>query len=331
MTGRTEHTDPVQTPSAIAPLVTSCLVCGAGTKRVLNDVYDLRFGVPGNFEIRRCEECDLEQISPVLGQDQLSTLYERYYNFRHQDTANYSKTRHQLLRSGVYRLWVRIDGDISFVLRPGRGRRLLDVGCNEGRNLLLYQTSGFRAEGVEINRTAADKAIQLGCRVHVGPLESVASGLRFDVVVLSNVLEHVASPTAMLDAAFRLLEPGGELWVSCPNAESFARRLFERSWINWHPPFHLIHFTAATLARLMAAAGFEVIDTKSISPALWLAQSLVARRWAKPGAPTLQMRKPLIIAPLLVLIRAGLFPFLWIENRKGRGDCLVAVAHRPAA
>jgi 2-polyprenyl-3-methyl-5-hydroxy-6-metoxy-1,4-benzoquinol methylase len=256
-------------------------------------------------------------------------MYERFYNFQQEDTTRYTRRRSQLVRSGGYRAWVRLDGDISFVLRTGRGRRLLDVGCNEGRNLELYERSGFRPEGVETNPLAAARAKERGCVVHIGDLANLGTdGGNYDVVVLSNVLEHVIDPSAMLDRVLQRLRPGGEVWISCPNAESTWRRLFGRSWINWHPPFHLTHLSAATLTSLLERSGFEIVEMKTLTPALWIAQSVAAALWGRPGVPTLQMRKPAIMAPLMLSIRGLLFPLLWLQNRKGSGDCLVVTARR---
>jgi 2-polyprenyl-3-methyl-5-hydroxy-6-metoxy-1,4-benzoquinol methylase len=311
---------------SIGPL---CLVCQGATAQLLDGIHDLRFGVPGRFEVRRCCQCGLEQVAPVLTPGDLADTYERFYNFEQDDTARYTKRRSQLVRSGLYRAWVWLDGDISFVLRPGRGRRLLDVGCNEGRNLQLYERSGFRPEGVETNPVAAARARERGCVVHLGDMANMGTDDGdYDVVVLSNVLEHVIDPSAMLDGVLQRLTPGGELWISCPNAESTARRLFGRSWINWHPPFHLTHFTAGTLRSLLERTGFEVVEMKTLTPALWIAQSVAAACWGRPGIPTLQMRKPAIMAPLMLSIRGLLFPLLWVQNRKGSGDCLVVTARR---
>jgi 2-polyprenyl-3-methyl-5-hydroxy-6-metoxy-1,4-benzoquinol methylase len=304
-----------------------CILCGGSTNLRLDNVFDLRFGVPGFFDIRQCSQCRLEQTDPILSSEDLAATYERYYNFRQTDTSGYTRRRHQVIGLGLYRLWVRVDGDISFVLRSGSERLLLDVGCNEGRNLGFYRAGGFAAEGIETNPVAAATARRLGHTVHIGTLSDLErSSQRYDVVVLSNVLEHVVDPLAMLTSARNILKPGGEVWVSCPNADSTARRVFGRYWINWHPPFHITHLTAATLATLLHSAGFEVTENHTISPALWIAQSLLARRFARPGSPTIQMRNTLFIATLLVGIRTLLAPLLFLMNRSGHGDCLLMTA-----
>ena len=73
------------------------------------------------------------------------------------------------------------------------------------------------------------------------------------MVVLANVLEHAWDPVLMLAEVRRLLRPGGEVWISCPNAASLWRRVFGRAWVNWHVPFHLWHFSPATLQVVLQA------------------------------------------------------------------------------
>ena len=64
-------------------------------------------------------------------------------------------------------------------------------------------------------------------------------------------------PRLMLADVHRLLKPGGEVWISLPNSRSWLRGLFGRSWINWHVPFHITHFSADRLRSLLAEAGFR--------------------------------------------------------------------------
>jgi SAM-dependent methyltransferase len=320
------HTNPVTAASEDLP---ACILCWGALSAIGLDVYDLRFGVPGRFQVASCDGCGVEQTAPRLADVELGAIYERYYNFRDDDDVGYTARRSAIVRSGLYRLWLRLDGDISFVLEEGRGRRLLDVGCNEGRNLDFFGRSGFRAEGVEPNPVACEVAQALGLRAHLGNLSDLPANELFDVIVMSNVLEHMQNPTEALEQAWERLRPGGEVWISCPNAQSWLRHRFGSAWINWHPPFHLVHFTGDALGALLRRVGFEVTELRTITPALWLAQSVIAARWAQPGRSTLALRRSGLVAALLLAGRGVLGPLLWINDRRHRGDCLLVRARRP--
>jgi SAM-dependent methyltransferase len=305
----------------------ACLLCGGETRAVLEGVRDTRFGVPGTWTIRNCLRCALEQTHPIPSGTELKALYENHYNFPtlSEDSAKaYEARRERFLMSPLYQLMLAVDGDISFHSERGRGR-LLDIGCNEGRGLTLYRRNGFSPEGLELNSHAAAAARARGFVVHEVDLREFRPTEPFDRAVLSNVLEHALDPRRMLADVHRILKPGGEVWISLPNSRSWLRRLFGRSWINWHVPFHITHFSADRLHRLLAESGFAVVAERQITPALWFAQSAIA--WLFPGR-TEKLRSTAAVASLMLLARGVFFPILWAGNRLGMGDCLVIKARR---
>ncbi|HEX9464300.1 MAG TPA: class I SAM-dependent methyltransferase [Alphaproteobacteria bacterium] len=307
-----------------AEVTLACMSCGASTRPVLEHVLDNRFGAPGEWRILRCQACGLEQTAPRPNLAELKTLYETYYNYGGERDTTYTGWRERLIMSQLYQLILKVDGDISFHGEKGSGR-LLDVGCNEGRPLVLYRRNGFKPEGVELNSRAAEVARRRGFMVYETDLAELRPSLPFDRVVFSNVLEHALAPRAMLADANRLLVTGGEVWISLPNARSWLRALFGRIWINWHVPFHLAHFDAKTLTRLLADSGFTVVSVKNVTPALWVAQSIIATIWRdNPKA----IRSAPLIAGFMIVARGLLFPILWLGNRLGRGDCLVIKARK---
>lgn len=291
----------------------------------MSGLVDNRFGAPGTYDIRKCSGCGLEQTWPQPAAQELHRLYETHYNAGVAPGGSYQALRERFLTSWAYRLWLKWDGDISFHLRRGQGR-LLDLGCNEGRGLNLYAANGFIAEGLEINEKAAALAGQRGFRVHTGTLEEFMPPEPYEVVVLSNVLEHALDPVGMLAQVRRLLRPGGEVWISCPNADSLWRRVFGRDWINWHVPFHLWHFSPGNLEEVLARTGFRLREVKTFTPALWLAQSLCVFRRSKIGRVNRLMRSAPVVAGLMLAARLLILPFFSRSDRRLRGDCLVATA-----
>ena len=302
-----------------------CLLCGGELRKIASGLFDTRFGINGIYDVAICHQCGLEQITPVPTAAELKNLYESHYNFGGEKGTLYTNLRERFLSSALYRLWIRLDGDISFHGRVGGGR-LLDIGCNEGRGLKIYAHNGFQAEGLELNETAADVARRAGFRVHTCDLSDFNPAALYDVVVLSNVLEHSLAPNQMLLDVGRLLKSGGQVWISCPNSRSWLRKAFGSFWINWHVPFHISHFSADTLQKLLTQTGFTAVETAQITPALWVSSSVIARLFAKKGRPTRELRNPILMLGLLTVSRLFCFPALWIGNRRSRGDCLLVLA-----
>ena len=316
--------DIVQRSSEEAPSGV-CILCGSLLQISIPGLSDTRFGVPGSYDIYRCAHCGLEETLPRPSASGLKCLYETYYNFGGETGTRYTRWREHFFFSFLNRLWSSIDGDISFYQRRGTGR-LLDIGCNEGRGLRIYARNGFEVEGIELNPTAAAVARSFGFDVHTRLLSEFHPTTAYDVAVLSNVLEHSLDPKEMLLDIHRILVKGGRVWISCPNSQSWLRRVFGRSWINWHVPFHIFHFNSETLQRLLADAGYVDIEVKQITPALWVAGSLIAYFFARKGRKTRQLRNPFWVGFSMVFARFVLFPALWLGNRRGRGDCLLAIA-----
>jgi 2-polyprenyl-3-methyl-5-hydroxy-6-metoxy-1,4-benzoquinol methylase len=305
----------------------NCVSCNAELVDSVVNVYDTRFGIERPYAIASCSNCGLEQTKPLPNQNELNHLYEVYYNFGGEKNTRYTQLRARFASSIFYRNWLAIDGDISFNLTSGSGK-LLDVGCNEGRGLEFFQSHGFSAEGLELNSKAAEVARSKGFTVHGSTLEGFTTEIKYDVVVLSNVLEHSLNPGGMLQHIHRLLNPNGQVWISCPNSRSWLRSVFGRYWINWHVPFHVVHFSPDSLREVLKKSQFEVVKMRQETPALWVAHSVIARLFAKPGQPTKQLRSAVLVAALILLIRGLFFPLLWMGNLSKRGDCLVVVARK---
>jgi len=120
-----------------------CLLCNGNLNIFIDGIYDTRFGVEGSFDIYKCNACGLFQLGSYPMNYELKSLYETYYNFGGNKKGLYTKLRRLFFESEIYRIWMAIDGDISFHLRRRNGR-LLDIGCNEGQGLKIYKKNGFR-------------------------------------------------------------------------------------------------------------------------------------------------------------------------------------------
>ncbi|HZI15616.1 MAG TPA: class I SAM-dependent methyltransferase [Myxococcus sp.] len=174
-------------------------------------------------------------------------------------------------------------------LGPAGGRTLLDVGAYCGYFLDVAREGGFRPEGLELSRWAAGHARSLGFTVHGMPLaELAAKGTQYDVVTLWDVVEHFADPREELAAAFRLVRPGGRIYLSTIDASSLVARLLGGQW-PWLMDMHLFYFGRATLAALLEEVGFRVTDVRTYTHII-SADYLLRKVGASftPAAPVLE-------------------------------------------
>lgn len=154
------------------------------------------------------------------------------------------------------------------------GVRVLDVGCGAGGvTLIANEGKGNDVHAIEPDRDRAAVARQRGLRVHEGVLDEayIAANESFDVVMSSDVLEHLVSPAETLQLFHRALRPGGTVLVSVPNVAHWSVRanlLIGR--FNYEPlgimdATHLRWFTSKSIARLFEDVGFEVISIRHTS------------------------------------------------------------------
>jgi SAM-dependent methyltransferase len=103
-------------------------------------------------------------------------------------------------------------------------RELLEVGCGTGAFGPAWGELGIRWQGVELNPESAAFAREHSLHVEQGDFLRY-EGPPVDVVVASQVLEHVLAPRAFLRKVAAVLRPGGLLHLDVPNHGGLAARI----------------------------------------------------------------------------------------------------------
>jgi SAM-dependent methyltransferase len=116
-------------------------------------------------------------------------------------------------------LWSRLRA--LWALAPARARHVLDYGCGDGALLPTLAARYGRVVGLDLDARAAARVTahyRLG-NVQLVQADGTAlpfSDKRFDLVVATEVLEHIPRLEVGLDEISRVLAPGGTLLVSAP-------------------------------------------------------------------------------------------------------------------
>jgi len=295
---------------------TTCPLCGGTDCKPLFETTLADTAAARTFRLLACSFCGLVKTDPRLSEAELQPYYPLDYwgRARPDDLA-----------------WLRHDQRhrIAFVERTQPKGRLLDIGCGPGYFLLALDPDHWDRYGLEaMPAPQAEAAHQLGTsRVIRGELHTSAlPDEHFDALTCWDVIEHVPNPRDTLAAAFRLLRPGGHLFLTTPNFAGYQARRFQQDWYALSLPHHLFHYTPTTITQLLQAAGFRlqsIADRFGQENYHSFKHSLRTHYLRRYGQTTGRA--------LYYLCKPFLHPWEWLSTRLGGGPQLAICAQRPPA
>jgi SAM-dependent methyltransferase len=179
-------------------------------------------------------------------------------------------------RSGVERAQARNEVIRSVV--DLAGKEVLDVGCQNGAWLVALGLAGARATGIDVVPTAVEASrIRAACHgvdvtVEQGSACEMPFGTgTFDLVVSSDVIEHVPDKVAMIHECARVLRPGGYLYLAAPVRFSVKHLRSDPHY--GHPVVSVLPGRAAAFVatRLMGEQEYEV---ETLPTRFWVERQL---------------------------------------------------------
>ncbi|MGE3310366.1 MAG: class I SAM-dependent methyltransferase [Limisphaerales bacterium] len=155
--------------------------------------------------------------------------------------------------------------------------RILDVAAAQGNFTLALAEAGYEVTWNDLRADLADYVRLKHERgvVHYAPGNAfdLGFGEAFDVVLITEVIEHVAHPDAFLQKAGALVKPGGHVVLSTPNGRYFRNPLprfsdfpdpsvFESRQFKPDADGHIFLLHPDELPVLAAAAGLELVEVR---------------------------------------------------------------------
>ncbi|MFN4197253.1 MAG: class I SAM-dependent methyltransferase [Caldimicrobium sp.] len=163
---------------------------------------------------------------------------------------------------------------------PKKSGMLLDIGCGDGVFLKFARDLGFEVWGIDFDcksiRLCQEKQ-NLKNTYCASPEEFAEfcqrEGLKFDVIIFFEVLEHQDKPVAFMEAIKSMLKEEGFIAGSVPNRESWiTKKGWGRDKITDFPPHHFLRFSKVSLKNFLSMEGFKDIfimdntDIKALTP-----------------------------------------------------------------
>jgi 2-polyprenyl-3-methyl-5-hydroxy-6-metoxy-1,4-benzoquinol methylase len=180
-----------------------------------NKVNPYKFIRPDSAYVSLCDICDLWYVSRGPNQQSLDYFYTNYH--KSHSTNVYEESLFAAIVKTIFAPSI-----ISTYIKNRISRKrlsILDFGCGTGKLLFELKQCGHRVIGIDIDpdarKACAKKRIQTYPSIQ--KLESLCE--RFDVIVLSDVIEQFFHPEDLIQRLSRLLSAEGCIILVSPNGE----------------------------------------------------------------------------------------------------------------
>lgn len=146
--------------------------------------------------------------------------------------------------------------------------KVLDVGCAQGDSLSEFLSDKVSVTGIEPYKSDADIASARGYRVLNSTIEEALSeilDLRYDLIIVADVLEHLINPDEILIQLISVLKKDGLIFLSVPNVANLTMRVsllfgqFNYSDRGILDRTHLRFFTQRTFSSLITSSEVEKV------------------------------------------------------------------------
>ena len=226
-----------------------CPICGSNQPQQIreNHTFDTRLLMcPGCGLFFSSPEVTIEPAAEHYRQGKTETWWQRKLLRKILSEINaYDSNRRHSQLSGM------IDS------RIGEEQRILDIGCGNAKTLLHLAGLGHHCVGIEPCFRHWGHIQGTGIKIYEDVFNNVQIDEKFDVVILSHLIEHIPAPVAFLRKVNSLMTENGLLVIETPNSDNYYQRYYDME----QNDEHLFWYSSTNLARLLRETGFTEITT----------------------------------------------------------------------
>ncbi len=196
----------------------------------------------------KCSSCNLIFRYPLPLENRIIELYEKSWTSPSECRSETGGTELSLARSYARKLADALE------LPDFGGLRILDFGAGRGDALTALSELGADVYGVE--PFGYQRLVDKGFKVF-RTLDEIPEQFTFDGIITMDVVEHLRSPWDEINRFGRMLNEGGFIYISTPNADSLRAKIEGENWREALRPGHFVLFTGDSLETVLDRAGYE--------------------------------------------------------------------------
>lgn len=230
------------TPSKI------CTLCKSSAYRVFEGMSG--YVLDTKYDVYECSNCGSSFVDPMSNlKEEYDLIYgkenvkDAVYNYYYYVASGVKNLRNPLKVLSEY---TAIYWGVLKAFRDNEikeGAKILEVGSGLGYFTYALNKAGYEARGLEYSETATSFANEFFDNNYTqGTIEEYAKNNKekYDVVVATEVIEHVESPESFIGAFLEVLKPGGKIIITTPNKDVHPKGTV---WETDYAPKHLWWFT----------------------------------------------------------------------------------------
>lgn len=228
-----------------------CIFCHKSSNSVdYNAVFKKK------IDICLCNDCQLYFFANAPTDDFLNKYYSNTYFNEVQNHILISKLKSYFSKMRAY-------SQFNYIMKRcyiKPNGRVLEVGCGEGYLIYNFKKAGYDTKGLELNEYMVKKAQKkLGLDLKKEDLLQIKNE-KFDLIIMSHVIEHFTDPIKILNHCKHLLNKGGTLFLEVPDSPLPPSKKVDLH--EYLGTTHIFNFKAKSLELLIKASGFKLINVK---------------------------------------------------------------------
>jgi SAM-dependent methyltransferase len=227
-------------------ILVDCPTCGSSGE---NPLFQYRHGI-----YVHCASCDHIYLRNQLSPTHLLDFYKGYPTSSLEWHAQEADFYREIYISGLQ------------LLQPfASSGTLLDIGSSSGFFLSIAADYGYDCCGIEPNQLERAHAEAQGLTIVGSTIDDIKNlGLKYNIITLWDVLEHIQDPVCYLKSIKALLSPGGFLLLQVPTSDSLAARIMRQDCNMFDGLEHLTLFSSRSLDLAFSSAGYSRCSSTSV-------------------------------------------------------------------